>query len=409
MKKAQAALVASLLAPAVALAFETVDSLPWPSSGRFPAYPADPARPTDIWIQGGMMRDDNILRLESGGRSDTVTRVGAGFSHSQRVIGRQTVRLDARADYYDFQEFQRLDHFAYSGLADWRWEVGNNLSGSIAAGRERRIADLSETQSATRSMVTATRLSATGGYLVTPSVRLRAGVSRTLAERTERTDPETRATSVTAAAEYVTPLRTALGVEARRTDGEAPIAEAVAVLGPVDNDFREREVAFVASYAPGAFLRGDVRVGRTTRRYTELPNRDFEGTTWRVRGEWLPGNKTSLALALYREPRSIIDVAAGHVVVEGISFGPSWAATNKLVFAARLIREDRTFEGDPALAVPGTPLRDENTRTLRFGVGWEPQRHWEAGFAIDRGERESNISGRDYKFTALTGNLAWRW
>lgn len=409
MKKAQAALAFSLLAPAVALAFETVDTLPWPSSGRFPAYPADPTRPTDLWIQGGLMHDDNILRLESGGRSDSVMRFGGGLRHAQRVIGRQRLVVDARADYYDFQDFQHLDHLAYSGLADWRWELGNNLSGSIAIGRERRLADLSETQSETRSMVTATRLSASGGYLVTPSLRLRAGVGRILAERSDRADPETRATSVIAAAEYLTPLRNSLGVEARRTDGEAPVPESVPLLGTVDNDFREREVAFVASYAPGPYLRGDARLGRTTRRYTEIPNRDFEGTTWRLGAEWLPGNKTSLALALYKEPRSIIDVAAGHVVVEGISFGPSWAATNKLVFSARLIREDRTFEGDPALAVPGTPLRDENLRTLRFGVGWEPQRHWQAGFAVDRGERESNFAGRDYRFTALTGNLAWRW
>ena len=409
MQKAQAVLASALLAPALALAFETVDTLPWPSSGRFPAYPADEARPTDLWVQGGAMRDDNLLRLESGEISDTVTRLGAGVRHSQRIIGRQTLNLEGRADYYKFQEFRELDHLAYSALADWRWEIGNDLSGSIAFGRERRLADLSETRSTARRLVTATRVAASGGYLVTPRLRLRTGIAAAQAERTAAAFAETRATSVVAAAEYVSPLRNTLGVEVRGTDGDAPQDEEVGAQ-LINNDYREREVALVATYAPGAQLRFDGRLGRTTRRYGDLPERDFEGSTWRVGAEWLLGNKTSLALALYKEPRSVIDIGASHVVAEGVSFGPSWAATNKLVFALRLLREQRAFEGDPALfLVPGTRQRDERTRAVRFGIGWEPQRHWEASFAIDRGERESNIDGRDYQYSALSANLAWRY
>ena len=409
MKKAQALLASALLAPAVVLAFETVDTLPWPSDGRFPAYPADEARPTDLWVHGGLMRDDNLLRLESGEISDTVTRLGGGVRHSQRIIGRQTLRLEGRADYYKFDELSDLDHLAYSARADWRWEIGNNLAGSVAFGRERRLADLGETSFTTRRLVTATRVSASGGYLVTPSLRLRAGIAATQAERTAADFAETRATSVVAGAEYVSPLRNTLGVEVRGTDGDAPQDEEVGAAF-INNDYREREVALVAAYALGTQLRFDGRLGRTTRRYGDLPQRDFEGATWRVGAEWLPGNKTSLALALYKEPRSIIDIGASHVIVEGVSFGPSWAATNKLVFALRLLREQRAFEGDPALfLVPGTPQRDERTSAVRFGIGWEPQRHWEASFAIDRGERESNIDGRDYHYSALTANLAWRY
>jgi len=109
MTKAQAVLAASLMAPAVALAFETVDTLPWPSSGRFPAYASEAsASPTDLWVQGGVMYDDNLLRLETGALDDTVVRFGGGFRHAQRVIGRQTLVVDARADYYSFDRFDDL-------------------------------------------------------------------------------------------------------------------------------------------------------------------------------------------------------------------------------------------------------------------------------------------------------------
>ncbi len=411
MKKFQSsvALLPALLAPAVALAFQTVDTLPWPSTGAFPAYPRDETRPTDLWVQGGVMHDDNILRRENGGQGDTVTRIGAGFRHDQRIVGRQRLLVEGRGDWYSYDRFSDLSHFGYSVLGDWRWELGNDLSGSVFLGRERRLVDIAETQSAVRDMVTTTRFGANGGYLVTPSTRLRAGFEHGIADRQRSATAETRANAVTVGADYVSPLRNTLGVEYRRARGDAPVAEDVVPLGTfVNNDYDEREVAVVASYAPGTQLRADGRLGRTKREYSELPNRDFSGTTGRLRVEWLPGNKTILGVEAYKEPRSIIDVAASHVVVKGVAFGPSWAPSEKLVFAVRLINERRTFEGDPALAA-GAPLRDEQLHTLRLGVGWEPLRHWQAGFAVDRGTRDSNFTGRDYKYSALTANLAWHW
>jgi hypothetical protein len=412
MKKFQSsvALIPLLLAPAVTLAFETVDSLPWPSAGGFPAYPRAETRPTDLWVQGGVMRDDNILRRETDVQSDTVTRLGAGVRHDQRVVGRQRLVLEARGDLYRFDRFSELNHFAYSALGDWRWEIGNDLAGSIVLARERRLVDIGETQTAVRDMVTTTRFAATGGYLVTPSFRVRGGLAKGISDRERVAAAETRADSVTVGAEYVSPLRNTLGIEVRKATGDAPVSELVGPTGTlVNNDYDEREVALVAGYAPGPRLRADGRIGRTKRTYSEVPNRDFNGTTGRLRVEWLPGNKTILGLEAYKVPRSIVDVAASHVVVEGLAFGPSWAVTEKLVFAARFITEKRTFGGDPTLTLAGTPLRDERVNTLRFGVGWEPLRHWQASFAVDRGERNSNIVGRDYKFTALMANLAWHW
>ena len=396
--------------PRAALAFLTVDTLPWPSRGAFPAYPADEVRPTTVWVQGGVMRDDNILRLESGGRGDTITRAGAGFRHESRIVGRQRILVEGRGDYYTFYNFDELDHFAYSLNGAWNWEIGNNVAGTVEVGRERRLIDISEAQAARRDIVTATRLAATGGVLVTPSLRLRAGAASAWGERTAREDVETRGVAYTLGAEYVSPLRNTVGVEYRHTTGDAPVPELIAPAGTfVDNDFTENEVALVVGYALGASLRTEWRVGRTKREYDELPGRNFSGTTYRAHVEWLPGSKTILAFDAYREPRSILDVAAGHVLVNGLSFGPSWAATNKLVFSARLIRERREFEGDASLfLVPGSTLRDEVIYTTRLGVGWEPMRHWELSASLDFGERESNFAGRDYNYTAGTVNLAWR-
>ena len=393
--------------PCAALAFETVDTLPWPSDGRFPAYTADERRPTTLWVQGGVMRDDNILRVEDG-EGDTVTRVGVGIRHEQRIIGRQRVVAEARTDYYDFRRFNSLDHAAYSLAGTWNWEVGNNLAGTVVAGREKRLVDLGETAGeATRDFVTLTRLGATGGLLVTPRLRLRGGVAATWGERALRSDIETRAAAWTAGAEYVSPLSNTLGVEYRSAYGDA--SDRIVAGTAVNDDSREKELALIATYSPGPWLRTTWRLGKTHRSYTQIPGREFKGTTYLMHAEFFPGNKTILALDAYREPRAILDVGASHVLVQGFAFGPSWAATTKLVFSGRLVRERREFQGDPALVLTGSTLRDELLYLWRFGVGWEPARQWQVSAALDHGTRESNLVGRDYDYNAVMLNVAWRY
>jgi len=392
-----------------AFAYEAIDTLPWPSVGLFPAYPREAGRPTDIGLHAGILRDDNVLRVENGAQSDTIARYGGGIRHEARVVGRQRVRLEARGDYYDYRNFNDLDHFAYALAGDWLWEIGNNWSGSVLIGQVKRQVDMGETQEARLDTATSTRAVATAAYLVTPGFRLRGGLAGTTEERSTTRETDTRAATITAAAEYVSPLANTLGLEYRTTNGEAAELEFVDPLGAfVSNDYREHELAAVSSYALGTQLRAIVRLGYTRRDYDEVPTRDFDGPTGRIGIDWLPGNKTVLGFLAYHEPRSIIDVSASHVLVSGVAFAPRWAVTNQVVLSARFARERRKFDGDPSLTA-GAELRDEYATLARFAVGWEPQRRWQVGLAVDYGERDSNFAGRDYQFHAVMGNLGYVW
>lgn len=110
---------------------------------------------------------------------------------------------------------------------------------------------------------------------------------------------------------------------------------------------------------------------------------------------------------MYREPRSIIDVGASHVLVEGVSFGPTWAPTAKLVFGVFLINEERLYSGDPGAALGIEPLRDETVRGYALTAGWELTRRHHLGFAFEHGERTSNDLERDYDYNALTLNFRY--
>ena len=399
-------MVLLLAAPATAAAFEAIDELAFPSAGGFPAYPSAGEQPRNLYLQAGMLRDDNILRRETDRESETVFRLGAGANVTQRLWGRQSVYLEARGDQYFFNNFRELDHFAYGVLGELRWELGNDLSGTLGYGRRNYLVDLGERLTVARDEVTENNLYGTAAFRVTPRWRLRGSAEALDVDRPEVASAGTDVRSVTGGIDYVTPRGSAIGVEARSTSGTARVEEIVGAL-PVDNDYDEREVALVLTYFPSPMLRFSGRLGQTEREYEQLPQRNFDGGTGRLDAEWLPGNKTALGLTVYRTPRSIVDVGASHVLVDGVSFGPRWAPTPKLVFGARLLREDREYQGDPAAALGLVPVREEVLRAWRFTAGWEPQRHHQVTAAYETGERSSNRAGFNYDYDTVMVNYRY--
>lgn len=399
-------MVLFLAAPATAAAFEAVDELAFPSAGAFPAYRGEGEMPRNFYLQAGMLRDDNILRRETDRESETVFRLGAGANVTQRLWGRQSVYLEARGDQYFFNNFSELDHFAYGVLGELRWEAGNDLSGTLGYGRRNYLIDLSERLSIARDEVTENHLYGTAAFRVTPRWRLRGRAEGLDADRPELASAGTDVRTVAGGIDYVTPRGSVIGVEARSTEGIARVEEVVGAL-PVDNDYEEREVAAVATYFPGPALRLSGRLGRTEREYEQLPQRNFDGGTGRLDAEWLPGNKTALGLTVYREPRSIVDIGASHVLVDGVSFGPRWAPTVKLVFGARFLREEREYQGEPAAALGLVPVREEVVRAWRFTGGWEPYRHHQVSAAYETGERDSNRPGFSYDYDTVMVNYRY--
>ena len=417
-----AAAVLVLLAPAAAFAqhFEAVDNIPWPTLGRFPAYLPEPPRPTEVWVRAGALRDTNIFRFSDGvnrrnvlGKNDPtdeVLRVGAGIRHELLFTGRQRLRFEAQGDQYSYHRNSLLNHVNYGLRGEWLWELTNDLSGALGYERRQRLADLAQLQRPVKDMITEDHAFVNGAYRLGPSMRLRGALDRTKASRSESVfaSRDSHALTVLGGLDYVTTLGNSFGVEVRQTDANYPTQEAIGSTVLVDNEFTEREVAAVTTLVAGPSITGTARLGHTNRKHKQFPERNFSGTTWRGTLLWTPLQKTGFEVALYHEPRSIIDIAATSVVVNGASFGPRWAPTEKLVFYALVVRERQQFQGSAAQIVLGTPQQDEVLRTTRFGAGWEPRRFIELSAGIEHGTRVSNVFLRDYTYTAVMANAQFR-
>jgi hypothetical protein len=95
------------------------------------------------------------------------------------------------------------------------------------------------------------------------------------------------------------------------------------------------------------------------------------------------------------------------MLVKGFAVGPNWAPTAKLNFQARFVRQHQTFEGDPQAELGLTPIREEIVRGYRVGAYWEFTRQLHFTFAVDHGERESNLLGRNYTYNAGIANVRY--
>jgi hypothetical protein len=396
------------LGPAPALAFETVDVLPWPSAGAFyPGYVGDPVRPWSIFAYGGAMYDSNVRRTPVGETSDIISRLGIGGRYTARVIGRQSVALDGYVEYRNYDELSQFDHTAYGARGQWLWELGNQLSGVASARRTHRLADIGETTVAVKDLVTEDHLDLTGGYRFHPNWRLTGGVGTTRVAHDGRDLDTTHSVGFRGGLEYVSGLGNTVGLEWRRAEGDAPVDETFFGTPFEDNEYTEDSVAVTLAYALGAQLRVRGRLGYTDRTYTQVSAADFSGTTGRAAIEWLPSVRTRFILEAFREPDPVIDADALYVDRRGFLFGFAWAITYKLVFTTTATNERRLYTGEPLVVATGAPQRDETVRVLRFGLGWEPERHWQFGTSLDLGTRESNFLGRDYDYTAIALNLRY--
>ena len=402
-----------LAVPATALAFDSVDLITHTSSGAYPAYPGDDLRPLSGFAEIGVEHDSNPFRLSDSRApsSDQVLRYGVGGRYAQRVYGRQSILLEGRGDQYNYSHSGVLDHFAYSLLGEWQWELGNSLSGAVGAGRVFRIADPGQVQRETREDVTIDRAYANGGWLFATNWRLRAGVEGEKSTRERPLAPEIIAdtSGVRVGLDYVTALANSIGVEARSAKGDAPVGDLVDPTGQfAGNDFAEKEVSAVVSYGATTQIRVGGRLGHTERTYTVIPGRDFKGTTWRALIEWLPGNKTILGFETYNLPQSVIDIDASHVVTRGTAFTANWAPLAKWVFSGRIFEERREAVGTPETLLLGVPPRDDTIQGVRLGVGWSPVRYAEVGVGVESGRRTSTEAFRDYDFTSVSANLRVR-
>lgn len=109
---------------------------------------------------------------------------------------------------------------------------------------------------------------------------------------------------------------------------------------------------------------------------------------------YVPSAKTRLDLAVYREISSVSDLIASYVLTEGVSFGAAWAPTVKIHLQAKLLYEDREYEGDPGFVLRVNQQRDDQVYGARLTAGINPYGFWTCGSPTSMGADHQTPASR---------------
>jgi exopolysaccharide biosynthesis operon protein EpsL len=399
------------------LGYPTTDDIPWPADGRFPAYPAEPTeRPVLFWVSGGAYYDSNVFRLSDNvspqtvlgtpHKSDTIGRLGLGLK-ADLPVERQRIKLEAALDAFWYDRFSFLDNTAYRLAGAWLWQAGNQWSGDLGAWRRHYLQPLAYINAPIKNMITEDRAYGSAAYLLTPRWRLRGAADWVQWDNGNALQAANDATTVsgTGGVDYVTPGGSYVGGQVRYSDGRYPNPQFVAPGVFVSNDYDEIEGSAVARWIVTGLSTLDLRVGYTSRSYDQVPQRDFSGFTGRLGWDWIPGGKTLVNLAAWREIQSSPDINTAYVLSHGVSIGPRWAPTVKIVLDAKVFYVVQDYEGDPGLAIQSGPEREDKTTGARLALGWHPVRYLALMLAGEWANRSSNLPLREYDYYVISGNI----
>jgi exopolysaccharide biosynthesis operon protein EpsL len=382
--------------------------LKWPSLGSYPAYPLEPDdRKIIAFANVDAALDDNLFRISDDDtapilgiaeREDRYIKAGLGI-HSDLEFSRQRLTIDASGDRYMFDRFSELDRWVYSGAFNWHYEVGDRARGDIGYTYALRLPNFSELQFASDDAIRQRYAHASLNLRVLSRVELRGLAEETRVDHDDEffATLDNRVRAGTLGLVYVSPTMWTVGAQHKTSRGDYPNRETIGT-NIVDNEYRENESSIIVNKVfdePGGF---DLRIGRTERKHEEVSQRDFDGMTGRAHLRYAPTAKVSLDAAAYRELRAIEELSASYAVVNGGTIGPAWAPTEKLVLQASYVYERREFAGDPGFVFASLPPREDTSRGVRVGAGYEPNKHFRVGLSFERGTRSANVALADYEY-----------
>jgi hypothetical protein len=279
--------------------------------------------------------------------------------------------------------------------------VGNDISGQLGYTESLILASLanvqSGVQSSTPNFLTIRRAFFNAEYMLTPRWRLRgeAGRLKLSNEVLERQVNNSSTDSVDLTASYVTPVSNQIGLGVRVEDGRLPNRQFVAG-NLFDNSYRQQNVAAVTDWTLTGSSHLSARVGSVRRSYAQLPQRDFEGGTFRATYDWRSTGKLTLTAAAQKDISTIEQVNIGFVLVKGVTLRPTLRLSDKVDVAGTLGYDHREYRSDPALALGVVPNRTDRVRSAAVTVSYRPIRTVTLQMALLHETRSSTAAFGDY-------------
>ena len=146
----------------------------------------------------------------------------------------------------------------------------------------------------------------------------------------------------------------------------------------------------------------NARVGSVRRTYTQLPQRDFEGSTFQATYDWRPTGKLTLIAAAQKGISATEQTNIGFVLVKGVALRPTLRLTDKVNLAGILEYNNREYRSDPALVLGAVPGRTDRVRSAAVTASYRPIRTVTLQMALLHETRSSTAAFGDYSANVVS-------
>lgn len=325
----------------------------------------------------GYSYDDNLLRRENTNNidaSDTYTTLVAGVA-LERPIGRQLITASARASKVAFDKNSELDYTGKDAAGEWKWQVGNHLSGHAGISYNESLASFADFQVAARNIRTDTKRYVDGNWLFHPSWQVHAGYTN---ERfgfdlpSQQYNNRTEKTAETGF-DYIAGNGSTFGLVVRRLEGDYPTLGFNGATGRfIDNGYKQDELKINVNWAATGVTQVTFLGGWVRRRHNTETQRDDSGANGRVIVNWSPLGHTQFNGMIWREFGAAEGTLINSALSTGASIGANWTPTPKMTYNGTLRYEKRDFE--PLTGVTGLTGLTDTARTASAGVTYQAWR-----------------------------------
>jgi len=367
------------------------------------------------FVEETLTNDDNVFRISkdvdpatitgSRSRADIYRTTSFGLSADvpvslQRLVGSLTFNTTR------YQRFSGLDFNGHEVRGSWLWQAGKDLRGEVGLADTYSLASFAQLLSTTPDELRVRQVFVNGAWLVTPHWRLRAAGDR-LEQR--NSDPATLFNDVNidgfeASLSRVSEAGNSIGCGARLETGHFPTLQPLGAA-LIDNAYRQYSAGLTLDWTPSAVSHIVAHAAQVSRRYDQLPQRDFNGAIGRAEFTWTPTGKVALTAIAQRDISPYEYTRSSLVLLKGIGLRPTWRMTTKLELSADLEALTRSYLADPAraLGLAGqTGQRDDTVRSVSALLAYHPVPNVTVRASLLHEMRSSNVAFGDY-----AANVAW--
>jgi exopolysaccharide biosynthesis operon protein EpsL len=382
---------------------------------------ADAQDPYNLVAGASVRYEDNLFRLENATqakqevgnsqRSDWIYSEYAGIK-IDKPYAMQRFQLDFTAFHNHNQTYHFLDFNGINYRGAWLWQLTPRISGELSASQNQTITPYSDFRGTNTNLVLNRRSVQTNESRVFNfDGDIGMGIHLVGAATENRSRNSQNSTAVAdyvqdageLGVKYVSTANNSITLVRREATGDYR-GRQLDAAGQFDTGFKQHETEARLYWALTGKSEVLGRMDYLEREHDHFSSRDFSGMTGNLTYRWTPTGETRIDLSVYRSLNSFQEAVDSYYVTEGIAIMPVWVYSAKTSFRLRYDYSDRDYRGAVIPLPAGFKMREDRVQSLLVEADWKATRTILVSGTLQHEERDSNISGLDYKANVVSVN-----